>query len=74
MNLNIKTGGRAYGSSGKKIYIVILVKMRKKLLIVLDEGNNFHFQNFLINLNLTFYFYFKCVTTVNTLFGRDRRL
>lgn len=29
MNLNIKAGGRAYGSSGKKIYTVILVKKPK---------------------------------------------
>lgn len=35
MNLNIKAGGRAYGSSGKKIYTVILVK-NKKNSIVLD--------------------------------------
>lgn len=30
VNLNIKAGGRAYGSSGKKIYIVILVKNKTK--------------------------------------------
>lgn len=35
MNLNIKAGGRAYGSSGKKICTVILVKNKKKW-IVLD--------------------------------------
>lgn len=47
MNLNIKTGGRTYGSSGKKMYTVTLVKMQKKKeLFVLDEGGNFHFQNF----------------------------
>lgn len=31
MNLNIKAGGRAYGSSGKKICTVILVKNKKKI-------------------------------------------
>lgn len=31
VNLNIKAGGRAYGSSGKKIYTVILVENEKRL-------------------------------------------
>lgn len=29
VNLNIKTGGRAYGSSGKKIYTELLVFCKK---------------------------------------------